>query len=174
MNKKYLLALLLFTINHFTYAQFAKIIDKDGYVNVRKQATFTSEIVSKINAEEIVYIFPHEKLRDWVIVDYTDRQHENITGYVHRSRIKFIESYLQIPNTVFNDTIAKFISKDVTVEIRSEKFDYKKNKKYFSSTKYKDYTLEDKFKGQQVWGTDGKICVLNQRSDRLRFFVKYG
>lgn len=157
MNKKYLLALLLLTISHFTYAQFAKIIDKDGYVNVRKQATVTSEIVSKINTGEIVYAFPDEKLRDWVIVDYTDRQNENITGYVHHSRIKLIESYVKIPNTSFNDSIAKFISKDVTVEIRSEKFDYKKNKRYFSSTEYEDYTVEDKFKGQQVWGTDGTI-----------------
>lgn len=157
MNKKYLLALLLLTISHFTYAQFAKIIDKDGYVNVRKQAKVTSEIVSKINTGEIVYAFPDEKLRDWVIVDYTDRQNENITGYVHHSRIKLIESYVKIPNTSFNDSIAKFISKDVTVEIRSEKFDYKKNKRYFSSTEYEDYTVEDKFKGQQVWGTDGTI-----------------
>lgn len=157
MNKKYLLALLLLTISHFTYAQFAKIIDKDGYVNVRKKAIVISEIVSKINTGEIVYAFPDEKLRDWVIVDYTDRQNENITGYVHHSRIKLIESYVKIPNTSFNDSIAKFISKDVTVEIRSEKFDYKKNKRYFSSTEYEDYTVEDKFKGQQVWGTDGTI-----------------
>jgi hypothetical protein len=164
MNKKYLLALLLLTISHFTYAQFAKIIDKDGYVNVRKQATVTSEIVSEINSEEIVYAFPDEKLRDWVIVDYTDRQNENITGYVHQSRIKLIESYVHIPNTSFNDSIAKFISKDVAVEIRSEKFDYKKNKRYFSSTKYEDYTVEDKFKGQQVWGTDGTIPISHYTS----------
>ncbi|QQD14024.1 hypothetical protein [Sphingobacterium sp. UDSM-2020] len=157
MNQKYLLTLLLLTLSHFTYAQFAKIIDKDGYVNVRKQATITSDIVSKINTEEIVYAFPDEKLRDWVIVDYTDRQNENITGYVHQSRIKLIESYEKIPIKSFNDSIAKFISKDVSVEIKSEKFDYKKNKRYFSSTKYEDYIVEDKFIGQQVWGTDGTV-----------------
>ncbi|MEJ5148778.1 MULTISPECIES: hypothetical protein [Sphingobacterium] len=164
MNKKHLLALLLLTITHFTYAQFAEIIDKDGYVNVRKQPTVTSKIVSKINTEEIVYAFPDEKLRDWVIVDYTDRQNENITGYVHHSRIKLIESYEKIPIKSFNDSIAKFISKNVTVEIRSEKFDYKKNKRYFSSTKYEDYTVEDIFKGQQVWGTDGTIPISHYTS----------
>ncbi|NJI73310.1 hypothetical protein HCX49_08840 [Sphingobacterium kitahiroshimense] len=164
MNKKHLLALLLLTITHFTYAQFAEIIDKDGYVNVRKQPTVTSKIVSKINTEEIVYAFPDEKLRDWVIVDYTDRQNENITGYVHQSRIKLIESYEKIPIKSFNDSIAKFISKNVTVEIRSEKFDYKKNKRYFSSTKYEDYTVEDIFKGQQVWGTDGTIPISHYTS----------
>lgn len=157
MNQKYLLTLFFMIVSHFTHAQFAKIIDKDGYVNVRKQASVTSEIVSKINMDEIVYAFPDGKLRDWVIVDYTDRQNENITGYVHHSRIKLIESYEKIPIKSFNDSIAKFIAKDVNVEIKSEKFDYKKNKKYFSSTKYEDYTVEDKFKGQQVWGTDGTI-----------------
>lgn len=157
MNQKYLLILFFMIVSHFTHAQFAKIIDKDGYVNVRKQASVTSEIVSKINMDEIVYAFPDGKLRDWVIVDYTDRQNENITGYVHHSRIKLIESYEKIPIKSFNDSIAKFIAKDVNVEIKSEKFDYKKNKKYFSSTKYEDYTVEDKFKGQQVWGTDGTI-----------------
>lgn len=164
MNQKYLLTLLLLTISHFTYAQFAKIIDKDGSVNVRKQATVTSEIVSKINTEEIVYAFPDEKLRDWVIVDYTNRQNEHITGYVHHSRIKFIESYVQIPNISFNDSTVKFISKDVTVQIRSEKFDYQKNKRCFSSTKYEDYTVEDKYKGQQVWGTDGTIPISHYTS----------
>lgn len=157
MNQKYLLVLLFFTVSHVAYAQFAKIIDKDGYVNVRKQATIASEIVSKIGADEIVYAFSDEKFGDWVIVDYTNRQNENITGYVHNSRIKLIESYEQISNVSFNESISNFKSKDVTVEIRSEKFDYDKNKRYFSSTKYENYTVEDKFKGQQVWGTDGMI-----------------
>lgn len=164
MNQKYLLTLFFMIVSHFTYAQFAKIIDKDGYVNVRKQASVTSEIVSKINTDKIVYAFPDEKLRDWIIVDYTDHQNENITGYVHHSRIKLIESYEKIPIKSFNDSIAKFISKDVNVEIKSEKFDYIKKKRYFSSTKYEAYTVEDKFKGQQVWGTDGTIPISHYTS----------
>ncbi len=157
MNQKYLLILLLLTVSDFTYAQFAKIIDKDGYVNVREGASINSAVVAKINADEIVYAFPDNELPAWVMVDYIGRQNENINGYVHHSRIKLIESYVQIPNTSFNNGIAKFISKDVTVAIISEGFDYKKNKKYFSSTEYGDYTIEDRFKGQQVWGTDGTI-----------------
>lgn len=55
----------------------------------------------------------------------------------------------------------------MTVEIRSEKFDYKKNKRYFSSTKYENYTVEDKFKGQQVWGTDGTIPISHYTSIKI-------
>ncbi|WP_454880353.1 hypothetical protein [Sphingobacterium detergens] len=155
MNHKYLLLLFL-TISQFANAQFAKIIDKDGYVNVREQATLNSAIVSKIAADEIVYAFPDEQFGNWVIVDYTDNQEKNITGYVHNSRIKFVGSYMQIPNISFDDNSTTFRSKDVDVEIRSNKFDYEKNKKYFSSTTYEDYTVTDKFKGQKLWGTDGE------------------
>lgn len=157
MNNKYLLALVFLSLSQLANAQFAKIIDKDGYVNVREQATVHSAVVSKIAANEIVYVFTDEQFGDWVIVDYTDNQNKNITGYVHHSRIKFVESYPQIPTMTFDESTATFIAMDITVEIRSEKFDYEKNKKYFSSTTYEGYTMVDKFKGRKLWGTDGGI-----------------
>ncbi|MDR2270116.1 MAG: hypothetical protein LBF27_04335 [Sphingobacterium sp.] len=159
MNQRYLLALVFLTVSHFANAQFAKIIDKDGYVNVRKQTTVNSAVVSKIDTDEIVYAFPDEKLGNWVSIYYIDHQKEDITGYVHKSRIKLIESYNEIRNTFFDSMGATFKSKDVTVEMKSDKFDYEKNKKYFSSTKYENYTVVDKFRGQHVWGTDGGIPI---------------
>ncbi|WP_312789548.1 SH3 domain-containing protein [Sphingobacterium sp.] len=156
MNHRYLLALFL-AASQLANAQFAKIIDKDGYVNVRKQATVNSAIVSKIAADEIVYVFPDQKLGDWVSIDYINSQNKSVTGYVHNTRIKFIEYYKHIPNIFFDESRATFRSNDMIVEIRSDKFDYEKNKSYFSSTKYEDYTVLDKFKGQKLWGTDGGI-----------------
>jgi hypothetical protein len=157
MIQKYLFVLLFLTACQYASAQFAKIIDKDGYVNVRQQATKNSAVVSKIPTDEIVYAFPDEKFGDWVIVDYTDNDDKIITGYVHHSRIKYIESYKQIPTIFFDESTAKFTTKDVTVQIKSDKFDYQKNKSHFSSTQYDGYTVVDKFRGQQVWGTDGEI-----------------
>lgn len=156
MNHRYLLALLFLIVCQLASAQFAKIIDKDGYVNVRQQASVNSAVVSKIAAGETVYAFPDEKFGDWVIVDYTDNRNKSITGYIHNSRIKYIESYKQIPNIFFDEDVAKFMAKDITVQINSGSFDYEKNKGHFSSTQYKDYTVVDKFKGEQVWGTDGE------------------
>lgn len=167
MDRKYLLVLLFIIVNQLAHAQFAKIIDKDGYVNVRKQATVKSAIVSKINANEIVYAFPDKQFGDWVIVDYTDNQGKNITGYVHSSRIKFIESYKQIPNISFDESRTTFRSKDIMVEMRSDTFDYEKNKNYFSSTKYEDYVAVDKFKGQKLWGTDGGIPTSHYTSIKV-------
>jgi len=164
LNKKYRLILLFLTISHLTYAQFAKIIDKDGYVNVRKEASISGPVVSKIKTDEIVYAFPDEKDKNWVMIDYTDHQNQSITGYVHSSRIKFVESYREITSTTFDENEAIFVAKDIIVEIRSGKFDYENNKKYFSSTKYDGYTVEDKFKGQEVWGTDGTIPISHYTS----------
>lgn len=157
MNHSYLLVALFLTACKLASAQFAKIIDKDGYVNVRQQATANSTVVSKIAADKIVYAFPDGKSGDWVIVDYTDDRHKSITGYVHNSRIKYIESYKPIPNIFFDEGTTKFMTKDITVEINSDRFDYEKNKSHFSTTQYDDYTAVDKFRGQQVWGTDGEI-----------------
>ncbi|WP_293955657.1 MULTISPECIES: hypothetical protein [unclassified Sphingobacterium] len=157
MNTRYFLVLLFLTVCQSASAQFAKIIDKDGYVNLRKRATVNSAVVSKIAADEIVYAFADEKFGDWVIVDYTDNHNKSITGYIHHSRIKYIASYKQIPNIFFDEGTTKFVSKDISVQINSDRFDYEKNKSDFSSTQYGEQTVLDKFRGQQVWGTDGEI-----------------
>lgn len=70
----------------------------------------------------------------------------------------------KFPIINFNENEVTFELGKIQVEIRSEKFDYNKNKKHFSSTNYGDYTIEDKYKGQQVWGTDGTIPVNHYKS----------
>lgn len=42
-------------------------------------------------------------------------------GYVHHSRIKYIESYKQIPNILSDEGTAKFMAKDITVQYASGK-----------------------------------------------------
>ncbi|MCT2561685.1 SH3 domain-containing protein [Chryseobacterium herbae] len=148
----------------FSLAQFAKIVDKDGYVNLRKEADGKSDIVGKINSDEILYIFSPEDNKNWLNADYTDKNGKNLSGYIHSSRVKFIESYESVPAVSINENKAVFNSKNITVTIESEPFNYKENKKYFSTTDYKDYKVEDKFKGQQIWGTDGTIPQTHYQS----------
>ncbi len=143
---------------HWSFSQFAKIIDRDGYVNMRKNADAKSSIVGKINSEEIIYVFDSdENNKDWVHADYTDRKGKTISGYIHNSRIRYIESYESIPLASGNENKSVFNSKNIQVEIKSGPFDYKENKKYFSVTDYNGQKMEDHFKGQQIWGTDGTI-----------------
>lgn len=127
-----------------SFAQFAKITDKDGYVNVRENADAKSKIVGKINTDEIVYIFESDPVhKNWANVS---------NGYIYSSRLKYIQSYQKIPPTVRDANKATFASGNIKVNIVSGKFNFKENEKDFTSTLQGDF-----YKGQQVWGIDGTI-----------------
>ncbi|OCA76969.1 hypothetical protein BBI01_00450 [Chryseobacterium artocarpi] len=125
-----------------SFAQFAKIVDKDGYVNVRENADANSKIIGKLNSDEIVYIFEPDN-KNWANVS---------NGYVHNSRLKYIKSYESVPPTVRDANKAIFKSGNIKVNITSGKFNFKENEKDFTSTLNGDY-----YKEQQVWGLDGTI-----------------
>lgn len=163
MKKKLLIITVFFCIK--TFGQFAKIIDKDGFVNVRNAANAKSKIVGKIKNNEIVYIFDKgDDHGNWLIVDYKQPNGNLLTGYVYSSRIKPISSYEEIPSATTNENGVDFILRNIQGSIRSEKFDYRSHKKYFSKTNYGDYEIEDQYKGQQIWGTDGTVPTTHYRS----------
>lgn len=125
-----------------SFAQFAKIVDKDGYVNVRENADANSKIVGKINSDEIVYIFEADN-KNWANIS---------NGYVHNSRLKYIQTYQAVPPTVRDASKAIFKSGNIKVNIVSGKFNFKENEQDFTSTLSGDF-----YKEQQVWGLDGTI-----------------
>ncbi|MGN7863031.1 SH3 domain-containing protein [Chryseobacterium sp. 22458] len=142
-TKKIFLLTAVFSLQ-LSLAQFAKVVDKDGYVNVRENADAKSKITGKINSDEIVYIFES---------DPTHKNWANVSnGYVYNSRLKYIESYQKVPSIVRDANKAIFKSGNIKVNIISGKFNFKENEKDFSSTLYGDF-----YKGQQVWGIDGTI-----------------
>ncbi|MEG0926975.1 SH3 domain-containing protein [Chryseobacterium sp.] len=144
-----------------SFAQFAKIVDKDGYVNVRENGDAKSKITGKINSDEIVYAFESDQPNaDWLSIDYN----EKTNGYIHRSRLKFIESYEKVTPVVRDENKAVFKSGNIKVDILSEKFNYKENKKFFSSSDYSGQKIEDQYKGQPIWGTDGTIPQTHYQS----------
>ena len=59
-----------------------KIYDNDGFSNLRKEKTATSEIVQKIESGESVDVLDNSG--DWFLV----KTKEGKEGYVHKSRIK--------------------------------------------------------------------------------------
>lgn len=146
---------------HLSFAQFAKIVDKDGYVNLRETGEAKSKIIGKINSDEIVYVFePDQTNQNWLNVDYN----EKTGGYIHNSRVKYIESYETIPPTVRGENKAVFKSGNIKVDILTGKFNYKENKKFFSTSDYSGQKVEDKYKGQLIWGTDGTIPQTHYQS----------
>ncbi|MDM1555757.1 SH3 domain-containing protein [Chryseobacterium indologenes] len=142
-TKKILLLTAALSVK-LSFAQFAKVVDKEGYVNVRENADAKSNIIGKINSDEIVYVFESDPAnKNWANVS---------NGYIHNSRLKYIQTYQAVPPTVRDGNKAIFKSENIKVNIVSGKFNFKENEKDFTSTLYGDF-----YKEQQVWGIDGTI-----------------
>lgn len=157
MLKKIFLFLAFFLFIK-SFAQFAIVTDQDGFVNIREKPNAKSKITGKIKTSEIVYIFDKgDENPNWSIIDFYRTDGNLLTGYVYNSKIKKISSYEQIPSSNTNENGAEFNVRNIKAVIRSEKFDYQSQKKFFSKTNYKGVEIEDRYKGQQIWGTDGSI-----------------
>ena len=150
MNKLLTLLTLLFSL-YFSnsFAQFAKVIDKDGYVNLRENANSKSKIIGRIKSNENVYI--SNKVNDdenWSYINYEQKKgavfSKYVSGYIHNSRIKQINSFLLIPSVEDNQEGTNFNCCGVEVEIKSEKFDFKKYRNNFK--KFRGYyTYKNKY-----------------------------
>lgn len=160
------LSAFLFFINP-CFAQFAKIVDKDGFVNVRSGADAKSKIIGQIKSNEIVYIFNGDDFDEWQIVDYATKNDRLLTGYVHHSRIKLLSTYEQIPSVFTTENEAEFTLRNIDVKIKTADFDYEKNKQNFKTVQYEKHAVQQ-YKNQEVWGTDGTIPKTNYQSITIK------
>lgn len=148
MKKKF--CILSIIIIPFTiFAQFAKIVDMEGYVNIRESTNLNSKIIAKIKSNEIVYISNKGlENENWSHIEFEEKRgnifSKYISGYIHNSRLKQINTFLLIPSNVVNEKGSEFNCCGVDVKIKSGKFDFAKNKKNFKkSSGY--YTYKDKY-----------------------------
>ncbi|MGG7551128.1 SH3 domain-containing protein [Chryseobacterium arthrosphaerae] len=159
-TKKIFLAAAILSIQ-LSFAQFAKIVDKDGYVNLRENPDAKSKITGKISSDEIVYASePDAANKNWVNVYYNDKT----AGYINTSKVKLLDSYETLLPVTTDENKAVFRSGNIKVDIISEKFNYKENKKFFSSSSYGGQKIEDQYKGKLIWGTDGTIPRTHYKS----------
>lgn len=153
---KRIIVLILLLIPYFNYAQFAIIKDTDGYVNVREKANAKAKIVGKIKDNDIVYLNPDEfSVSNWLYVFYENNAQDQITGYIHSSRLKLVSGFKKIEyqksadNTVFfKNDIEK-----IEVEIAIQTFNSTKNSTKFSKKDGFYYA----YKNKPIWGTDGGL-----------------
>jgi len=135
-----------------SFCNFAVITDKDGYVNVREKESADSKIIGKIKSGGAVFIF-EDLDTDWLNISFDDNKK---SGYIHRSRIKYIKDFEKIASVDSHDYKAIFHLNNIDIDIQTDDFDYESNKKYFSETAKEDFTIK-KYKGREMWGTDGTI-----------------
>lgn len=166
MIKSLIISVFLFFIHSYS-AQFAEIVDKDGFVNVRREPNTKSVIAGQINSGEIVYIFNGDEFDEWQIVDYAIGSDSLLTGYVHQSRLKMVSAYEKIPTVFAHENAAEFTSKNIEIKIKTENFDYDKNKHHIKTFQYPNNAVS-KYKGQEIWGTDGTIPRTHYQSISIK------
>ncbi|SRR5258706_1564676 len=129
-------------------AQFAKIQDKDGYVNIRKQADIKSEVIGKFTEEDIFWCLWPEG--EWYQTDFKDG-----SGYIHKSRVKFISDFLPIPKTKIQSNNIIFQKDSIKVEIRIKPFKEIENKIELRMRGDQKDVL--KINGGETWGNFGTM-----------------
>ena len=148
------LLLLFLLISSYTFAQenknyfFAVINDKDGYVNVRKEANIHSKVIKKLDNNTLIFAFNYNKSEDgnWI---YADND-----GYIYNDRVKWIEKLPKAAKGIEKKNAIHFSGKNIKVTLTSQKFD--KNKHSFLYYKESHHSIE-KIDGKSFWGTDGEM-----------------
>src|SRR5437879_2249935 len=135
-------------ISIYSSAQFAKIEDKDGYVNIRKQADIKSEVIGKFTEEDVFWCL-------WLNGEWYQADFKGGSGYIHKSRVKFISDFLSIPKIKTQSDYVAFQKDSIKVEIKTKSFKESENKIEFQIRG--DQKDVAKINGGETWGNFGMI-----------------
>lgn len=162
-----LLTMSLLLISSASFAEFGKVVDPDGYVNVRQAKSSSSKIVGRVSSGDFVFIDDEDRYDKWLFSE-PSYDGSDSSGYIHNSRIKFINQNdegrgTEIYMSAFDQSKSKIQfsneNNSVKVTIQAEKFNYPANKhiftkQYVSGNRDEGFYLTH-YKGQDFWGTDG-------------------
>ena len=149
----YILAFII--LSSPTYGQVAIVRDKDGYCNIRYNANATSKVVDTLSNDKIVYCFSDQNVGEWFPIDYT-KSGKELSGYIHKSRIVFIDKLKNIKAYLLNDSTIKSTADSFKLTITFGKFISSKHSIKYENPKAENRfvkTIDNKF----PWGTDGNI-----------------
>lgn len=151
--KIFLVIAIIIISLQYAQSQFAIIDDDDGFTNVRLQPNSNSEIIYKLSRDEVFLYDILKSQNEWIRIYINENKfnldvcdQEYIIGYIHRSRLKPIESLQKYTDDEF-------------------KFEYEL-KPFSFSNKICDYNYGyiSLVNGKRFYGTDGptpKIEVAN-------------
>ena len=127
---------------------FAVINDKDGYVNVRKEANIHSKVIKKLDNNTLIFAFDYNKSEDgnWI---YADND-----GYIYNDRVKWLEKLPKVAKGIEKKNTIHLSGKNIKVTLTSQKFD--KSKHSFKYNKEYPDAIE-KIDGKTFFGTDGNM-----------------
>lgn len=148
---KTLFTLSLLLVSTISFGQFAIIADKDGFVNVRKDAQPNSKIIDTLHANQLVYCF--ENKGNWTNIDYT-KKGTDYNAYVYKDRYTLISSFFKIPLLKRKENVVSLKKDTIEVSLSMGKFEKAKHKfKYYKEAPDQIEFIDNK----KYWGQDGGI-----------------
>ena len=164
MNRFIFLLAILISTN--TFSQFAIIVDRDGWVNIRKEGLIGNNIIDKLLNGHIVYTY--DNTGSWANIDYS-KGNKNLNGYVSRDRYKLVTSFPTIPQTSKTNTVIIFKKDSIEVTVTKKPFEKSKHSfKYFKDAPDQVESIDNK----PIWGTDGGMPAEEYRSIRVKIGAK--
>ena len=153
---KRLLTIFACILFQTTFGQFGIISDKDGFVNVRNSPNISNNIIDTLTNGQIVFCLEAEG--EWRPTDY-DLSRQNKSGYIHNSRVKFIEEFDKISYDKLTDSTITFKKDSIKLIITKTKFNPKNNKLQYhkGDTSKNEMSWLEKINGKEIWGTDGNV-----------------
>jgi hypothetical protein len=142
-------------------APFAIIKDKDGFVNVRENGNPKGKIIDKLVSNQVFEDenkFGDTDLKDWIYISYGDQKHkkgltnkmtDEATGFIHQSRILYLDKLPQLKKTVATNRI-EFKNDTISILIKTGKFIPKQNK-----ISKDEYGYISKINNEEPFGIDG-------------------
>lgn len=153
-----LFILLIIFLSTSLNAQWLGIInDPDGYTNVRKEPSIKSDVIGKIYDNEIFHIgdIDYDTIPDWRSVFRWPENGEPIGGWMHKSRVQYLDLLGGLTNWKMTADRKKiYLTHDsIYFELEIQQFDTSKHK----YTYHKEYGHITKIDGSTPKGVDGGI-----------------
>lgn len=155
-------------------APFAIIKDKDGFVNVRDNGSSKRRIIDKLVKNQVFENenqFGDTDAKEWIYISYGDRKKKEgltnkmvneVTGYIHQSRIQYLDKLAQLKKTVTKNSI-EFKNDTINILIKTGIFIPKENK----ISKNKDGFIS-KINNEEPFGIDG---ILPENLEEIRSII---
>lgn len=170
--KKIFLVICLVYLYGILNCQLATINDPDGFVNVRKNRSTESEIIDKIYENEFFWIYDDYQITEsdkngWENIGYlkpieriTEEDRVNfkssinwygtvfVHGYIHQSRIQYIQDYPSLPIEFQSKYILQFSNDTLKVKIEICDFDSTKHEHKLYPNDWEIQSID----GKKPWG----------------------
>lgn len=160
---KVMLLVTLMLCSKVSYAQFAIVADKDGYVNLRSAANKNSKVTHKLLNGQLVHCFENDG--NWISITSPIGDNE-LNGWIYNDRCRLVADYPAIPVVAKGAGMVKLAKDSIEVVLMQRSFEKSKHTyKYQQGASWIE--LVD---NKRYWGEDGGLPKLEYKS----IVVKWG